>query len=54
MRNNGYDYPDRITASDSGLPVLAFYSRRYRHSTEAEWADKIRLGQVTLDGRART
>jgi len=51
MKNNGYDYPDRITASDSALPVLAFYSRHYRHSTEAEWADKIKLGQVTLDGR---
>src|SRR5512141_964914 len=52
--NNGYDYPDRITAADSGVPVLAFYSRRYRHSTEAEWAGKIALGQVTLNGRPAT
>lgn len=51
MKNHGYDYPDRITASDSGVPVLAFYAWHYRHSTEAEWADKVRLGQVSLNGR---
>ncbi|MGZ5487751.1 MAG: RluA family pseudouridine synthase [Candidatus Aminicenantales bacterium] len=50
MKNNGYDYPDRIPASDSGVTVLAFYSRRYPHSTEAEWADKIKRGQVSLNG----
>jgi len=51
MKNHGYDYPDHITASDAGVPVLAFYARHYRHSTEAEWADKVRLGQVSLNGR---
>ena len=51
MKNNGYDYPDHITASDSGVTVLAFYARRYPHSTEAEWADKIKRGQVSLAGR---
>ncbi len=51
MKNNGYDYPDRISAVDAGVPVVAFYARRYRHSTEAEWADKIKLGQVSLNGR---
>jgi|SRR5665647_2240928 len=50
MKNNGYDYPDRIPASDSGVMVLAFYARRYPHSTEAEWADKIKRGQVSLNG----
>jgi 23S rRNA pseudouridine1911/1915/1917 synthase len=51
MVNRGYDYPDRISTSDSGVPVLAFYARRYRHSAEAEWADKIKRGQVSLNGR---
>jgi 23S rRNA pseudouridine1911/1915/1917 synthase len=50
MKNNGYDYSDRITASDSDVTVLTFYALRYRHSTEAEWADKIKLGQVSLNG----
>lgn len=28
-----------------------FYARRYRHSTEAEWREKIQRGEVTLNGR---
>jgi 23S rRNA pseudouridine1911/1915/1917 synthase len=51
MRNSGYDYPDRVDRSDAGLPVLSFYAGRYRHSTEAEWRQKIGRGEVTLNGR---
>lgn len=51
MRNNGYDYPDRISRSEAGLSVLTFYARRYRHSTEAEWREKIGRSEVTLNGR---
>lgn len=51
MRNDGYDYLDRIARADAGLTVLSFYARRYRHSTEAEWREKIGRGEVTLDGR---
>jgi len=51
MRNNGYDYPDRISRPDEGASVLAFYARRYRHSTEAEWREKIVRGEATLNGR---
>ncbi len=50
MKNSGYDYPDRISRSDEGSSVLAFYSRCYRHSTETEWREKIAQGQVTLKG----
>jgi 23S rRNA pseudouridine1911/1915/1917 synthase len=52
MRNSGYEYPDRIDRSGASLTVLAFYARRYRHSTEAEWGEKIGRGEVTLNGRA--
>jgi 23S rRNA pseudouridine1911/1915/1917 synthase len=51
MMNSGYDYPDRVTRSDEGLPVLAFYARSYRHSSESEWREKIGRGEVTLNGR---
>jgi 23S rRNA pseudouridine1911/1915/1917 synthase len=51
MKNNGYDYPDRISAVDAGVPVVAFYARCYRHSNEAEWREKIGRGQVSLNGR---
>jgi 23S rRNA pseudouridine1911/1915/1917 synthase len=49
-RNRGYSYPDRISPSDESLTVAAFYSRRYPHSTEAEWRQRIEAGQVLLNG----
>jgi 23S rRNA pseudouridine1911/1915/1917 synthase len=52
MLNKGYDYPDRVSRSDEGLPVPTFYSRRYRHSTGEEWRKKIERGEVLLNGRA--
>lgn len=51
MRNDGYDYPDRIARADAGLTVLSYYARNYRHSSEAEWREKIGRGEVTMDGR---
>jgi 23S rRNA pseudouridine1911/1915/1917 synthase len=49
LRNRGYSYPDRIGPSDEGLTVAAFYSRRYPHSTPAEWRQRIETGQVLLN-----
>jgi 23S rRNA pseudouridine1911/1915/1917 synthase len=49
-RNRGYSYPDRISPSDEGLTVAAFYSLRYPHSAEAEWRQRIEAGQVLLNG----
>jgi 23S rRNA pseudouridine1911/1915/1917 synthase len=51
MKNCGYEYPDRISLADQGSSVLSFYSRRYRHSTEAEWREKIGRSEVALNGR---
>jgi 23S rRNA pseudouridine1911/1915/1917 synthase len=51
MKNSGHSYPDRIPRSDAGATVLNFYARRYRHSTEAVWREKIGRGQVLLNGR---
>ena len=50
MKNQGYSYPDRVVPSDEGLTVAAFYSRRYPHSTEVEWRQRIEAGQVLLNG----
>ena len=50
MKNKGYSYPDHVTPADEGLTVAAFYSRRYPHSTEAEWRRRIEAGQVLLNG----
>ena len=49
--NNGYIYPDRVSAADEGLPVLLFYARRYAHASEAEWRRRIEAGQIALNGR---
>jgi 23S rRNA pseudouridine1911/1915/1917 synthase len=51
MTNSGYTYPDLIPARDEGVAVAAFYSRRYPHSTEETWRERILAGQVTLNGR---
>ena len=51
MKNNGYEYPDRVERADAGLTALAFYARRYRHSTGSEWSDKFERGEVMLNGR---
>lgn len=50
MKNRGYSYPDRISPSDGGTTVAAFYSLRYPHFTEAEWRQRIEAGQVLLNG----
>jgi len=50
MKNRGYSYPDRISPSDEGTTVAAFYSLRYPHSTGAEWRQRIEAGQVLLNG----
>ncbi len=51
MVNHGYRYIDRILRPDEGLPVAEFYARHYTHSTLEGWREKIRAGQVLLDGR---
>jgi 23S rRNA pseudouridine1911/1915/1917 synthase len=50
MVNRGYSYPDCVTPADEGLTVIAFYSGRYPHSTEAEWRRRIETGQILLNG----
>jgi hypothetical protein len=44
--NQGWVYTDRITAAEAGLSVLEFYTSRYRHSSQAEWRDRILSGQI--------
>jgi len=51
MKNSGYIYPDRVLEPDEGVSVAAFYARHYPHSTEETWRQRIRAGQVLLNGR---
>lgn len=54
MKNQGWTYRDRITSRDRGLTVLDFYSQRYRHSSPADWWQRIVAGQILLDDRPTT
>jgi 23S rRNA pseudouridine1911/1915/1917 synthase len=48
--NQGWIYRDRVRVPEAGLTVLGFYTRRYRHSSQADWQRRIEAGQVLLDG----
>jgi len=50
--NQGWVYCDRIQKDAAGETVLAYYTRRYRHSSEAEWQGRIERSQITLNGRS--
>lgn len=52
--NSGWTYCDRITQTSAGLTVLAYYTQRYRHSSEQEWKDRLVVQQIWLDGYPAT
>lgn len=41
--NDGWVYRDRVNKSGAGQPVLQYYAKRYRHSTETQWRERIAL-----------
>jgi 23S rRNA pseudouridine1911/1915/1917 synthase len=51
MLNRGYSYREQIGPRDAGRTVLAHLTRRYTHSTEAEWRRHLEAGEVELAGR---
>lgn len=48
--NQGWIYTDQIRPKDAGVSVLDFYSTRYRHSSREAWQNRIKSGQVFLNG----
>lgn len=50
MRNEGYVYRETLGAAAAGRSLLEYLSARYRHSSRAQWAERIREGRVRLDG----
>ena len=46
--NHGFAYRERIQAP---VPVLEHLARSHRHSTEAQWRERIERGELELDGR---
>lgn len=47
--NQGFAYCEQLGPEADGLTALAYLSRRYEHSTEAEWAERIASGHVLVD-----
>lgn len=47
--NRGWTYREQV--SQTGQTVLQYYVQRYRHSSEAEWRDRILEGQVQVNDR---
>jgi len=52
VMNSGFAYRERIGPEAEGETVLAYLTRRYRHSPEAEWRDRIAAGEVVLEEAA--
>lgn len=51
MINQGWSYREQVDRRAAGQTVLEYYTRRYRHSSELEWQERIALGQVVLNDR---
>ena len=48
--NQGFEYSEKVDSRAAGQGILDYLSRRYRHSTEDEWRDRLDEGLVLLDG----
>lgn len=52
--NDGWIYEDRVNKFSSGQTVLQYYTAIYRHSTKAQWQEKIESNQILLDSKPTT
>jgi 23S rRNA pseudouridine1911/1915/1917 synthase len=52
--NQGYAYTTIISSQYHGQPLLSHLASLYPHSTPKAWQEKLRNGEVTLDGVAAT
>ncbi|MGC9967143.1 MAG: RluA family pseudouridine synthase [Syntrophobacteraceae bacterium] len=49
--NNGFDYREQIDNRGNGLTVLAYLTRNHRHSSGADWQDRLKAGQIFINDR---
>jgi 23S rRNA pseudouridine1911/1915/1917 synthase len=52
--NQGWTYHNQVRPRDQGLSLLAYYSQRYTHSSQAVWRSRILAGAVLVDGAIAT
>jgi 23S rRNA pseudouridine1911/1915/1917 synthase len=51
MRNDGFEYRERLGAEADGQPLLVYLTRRYVHSSASDWKSRIESGRVLLDSK---
>ncbi|MEL7225922.1 MAG: RNA pseudouridine synthase, partial [Cyanobacteria bacterium J06576_12] len=49
--NQGWTYYDRIQPHTAGQTILAYYTQRYTHSSQADWQTRIDQQQILLNGK---
>ena len=49
--NRGFAYRERIRTA---APLLDHLALHYRHSSQAQWRERIEQGELELDGRPAT
>ncbi|MCU0568404.1 MAG: RluA family pseudouridine synthase [Oculatellaceae cyanobacterium Prado106] len=54
MMNQGWIYREQVDRTQAGFTLLDYYSQRYRHSTRAEWCDRILTQQVQINDQPAT
>ncbi|KAL2324787.1 hypothetical protein Fmac_023845 [Flemingia macrophylla] len=53
--NDGLFYDDVVSPSDAGVTLIHFYSIKYNSSAPLQgWLQRIKSGQITVDGRVAT
>lgn len=52
--NNGWLYINKVNKSSAGQTVLQYYTKRYCHSTAAQWRARIESGQILLNNKLTT
>ncbi len=48
--NSGYIFREVLPKGADGQPLIEWLAGRYRHSSAATWAERIRLGEVLVNG----
>lgn len=47
--NDGWIYHDVVPKNQSSTTVLAYYTHRYRHSSQSTWQQRIESGEILLN-----
>ncbi|KGF72526.1 pseudouridine synthase [Neosynechococcus sphagnicola sy1] len=52
--NQGWIYREQVDGANAGLTILAYFTHRYRHSSQTVWQSRIICGEILLDDQQTT